>query len=126
TGITNLTRLIKSNPGKFFLGGVSQGAYVISEVYKKILSPTGELHDRASDLLGGFAFGNPEREAGHTFPGCPDPGGHGIATPDARLVGSETKWWEFAATKSINSPESPDIIAICGDDVTGSLAQEIF
>lgn len=93
TGVANVEAAINATPGKFVLIGTSQGAAVISTVYDAIRS--GSLSSRNSDFLGGVTFGNPRRQAGHTFPGCPDPGGNGIDYNNL-LTGSETRWYDFA------------------------------
>lgn len=116
TGKRMVIDAINASQGPFFLVGMSQGAEVMSEVYKEIKS--GSLVGRAADFLGGFVAGNPERQAGHTIPGGTDPGGHGIADAPHRLTGSETKWWEFAAPG--------DIICTNGDDAVGALASSMF
>lgn len=60
---------IESNPigTPFALGGFSQGAAVMSRVYNELRG--GLLKDRRPDLRAMVTFGNPMRQAGHTFPG---------------------------------------------------------
>ena len=59
---------------KFGIGGWSQGAAAMSTVYNEIRS--GSLQSRASDFIGGVAFGNPRRqlnyrgEVGGTYSGA--------------------------------------------------------
>lgn len=108
-GVTRLVDAINNTPGKFAITGMSQGAAVASEVYKRIVG--GDLSHRSGDFLGGMMFGNPFREAGHTIPGGTDPGGHGIAGSSHRLSGSETRWWDFS------DPE--DVFSTVGDDDFG-------
>jgi hypothetical protein len=117
-GVALVIDQINSNAGPFALGGLSQGAQVMSEVYKEIL--TGSLVHRSADFLGGFASGNPERQAGHTLPfsNAIDPGGHGIAPLANRLTGSESRWWEFCAVG--------DLITVAFDDAVGTLGTSIF
>lgn len=50
----------------FALGGYSQGAAVMSRVYNECRQ--GRLADRRADLRAMVTFGNPMREANHTFP----------------------------------------------------------
>src|SRR5262249_11915723 len=75
-----------------------QGAGIVATVYDEIRYRS--LKSRRADFLGGVAFGNPRRQAGHTFPHCPNPGGHGIAWDIARadylLSDCEELWWDFA------------------------------
>lgn len=96
-GVTNLINHIDARKGPFVLVGYSQGAGIVANVYDAIRY--GSLTPRRTDFLGGVVFGNPRRQTGHTFPDCPDPGGHGIggtAYPDL-LRDCEEKWWDFAA-----------------------------
>jgi len=51
----------------FALGGYSQGAAVMSLVYREIVS--GSLTSRAGDFMGGVMFGNPMRQQDFTAPG---------------------------------------------------------
>ncbi|MGO8935709.1 MAG: PE-PPE domain-containing protein, partial [Mycobacterium sp.] len=70
SGITKLTDAINSTDGEFAIAAYSQGAMVVAPVYRSLRS--GPLAHRKSDLRAVVAFANPAREAGHTFPGCPD------------------------------------------------------
>lgn len=110
----------------FAIGGYSQGAAVMSEIYNQIR--TGSLTSRASSFLGGVCFGNPRRQVnyrgavGGTWSGAWDvpnsnTGGHGsfpATGPWARLSNCDpANWLEFAAPG--------DIITSTGDSETGSL-----
>lgn len=94
-GIVNLTAAVNATqPGdKFAFIGVSQGAIVTSNVYDALR--TGSLQSRRADLVGAVTLGNPRRQEGHTFPNCPDPGGHGLIASDL-LTETETLWWDIA------------------------------
>jgi hypothetical protein len=116
TGVANTIDAINATSGPFVLAGASQGAAIISAVYNEIRY--GSLTNRRDDLLAGVTFGNPCREGGHTFPGCLDPGGHGIRAPQWRLSHTEVSWWDFAAPG--------DIICTNGNDFIGELATAIF
>jgi hypothetical protein len=109
-GVEMMAELITSTTTDFVLVGTSQGADVISNVYDELR--TGALTAYRSRLLAGVTFGNPRREAGHTFPGCADPGGAGI-NPD-QLTETETLWWDFA------NPADP--AACAGNHTTGGPA----
>lgn len=105
---------IKQTAGKFFFVMDSQGNEVGAAVYDQIRY--GSLQDRNDDFLGAIAVGNLRREAGHTFPGCPEPapgtGGMCCTTPYkigpyksagnvdnpavGNLIDTEDKWWDFA------------------------------
>lgn len=58
---------ILDTPGPFALGGYSQGAAVMSNVYNECRQ--GRLVDRRQDLRAIVNFGNPMREKGKTFKG---------------------------------------------------------
>jgi hypothetical protein len=119
-----LINLINKTPGKFALCGMSQGAAVISSVYKEIQS--GVLQNRKGDLLAGIAFGNPRRQTGHTIPGGIDPGVFRGASPTHGLLGTglltdvdKYIWWDFA------NPN--DFATDIGDDTSfGLCSQAVF
>jgi hypothetical protein len=92
-GKTNLMSFVEHIRGKFVMAGTSQGAQVVDEVYKELRS--GSLTAKKPNLLGVTAFGNPRRAEGHTFPNCPDPGGHGIEVLNLQDK-PEDLWWDFA------------------------------
>ena len=119
-GADQTIALINALPANspFALGGYSQGACVMSQVYKQIKDPAGSLYARRNDFIGGVMFGNPMRqvdfrgEIGGTWSGywedtskTATTGGGGAfpATGKyARLTGSDaTKWIEFAAPDDI-------------------------
>lgn len=109
----------------FALGGYSQGAAVMSRVYNECRQ--GRLADRRADLRAMVTFGNPMREANHTFPlssgysGAADipgstRGGHGsfpaasdVATSDqyvrrfARLQNTDDLVWDFTMPAEVIS-----------------------
>lgn len=115
TATTNLINLINATPGPFVLVGFGQGAIATSNAYDAIR--TGSLTSRATDFRGGFAFGNPRRQAGVTFPNCTDPGGHGVFGTDL-LTSSGSNWWEFALPN--------DVIAVSPATGTGPHYQSAF
>lgn len=116
-----LIDLINKTPGKFAMCGSSQGAAVISSVYKEIQS--GVLQNRKSDLLAGITFGNPRRQTGHTIPRGIDPGlyrgaslthgalGNGLLTEVDKNI-----WWDFA------NPN--DFATDIGDDTSFGLCSQ--
>lgn len=115
-GVDTLTNLIISTPGPFVMVGYSQGAVVVSQVLQQLQS--GSLVNRMSDLVAGVTFGNPMREAGHTFPNGIDPGGHGIMDADSRLAGTPDLWWDFAVPQ--------DLATTTGDDSVGTRLTSVF
>jgi hypothetical protein len=118
-GVNQIVADIKLQPvgTPVALGGYSQGAAVMSCVYNEFRN--GRLRDRRSDLRAVVTFGNPMREAGHTYQGssgysgaCDIFGdtrsGHGtfpalqdipVVNPYvrqfARLQGTEEFFWDF-------------------------------
>ena len=68
TGVDWTVTQILATPGPFALGGYSQGAAVMSNVYNECRQ--GRLVDRRQDLRAVVTFGNPMREAGHTYRGA--------------------------------------------------------
>jgi PE-PPE domain len=115
-GTTRLTDAINSTDGEFAIVAYSQGAMVTAPVYRSLCS--GPLQHRKSDLRAVVAFANPAREEGHTFPGCPDPGGHGIMSADHRLTDTEDLWWDFVIPN--------DLASAVGDDLAGRWLTTIF
>jgi hypothetical protein len=93
-GVEWAVNWIEDHPGQtFMLGGYSQGAEAASRVFQE-LQPGGRLADRRGDFVAGYAFGNPMRQAAHTFPGGVDPGGAGIAT--VQLQDTPVEWHDHA------------------------------
>ena len=92
TGVKNLTAAINSAANPFILVGTSQGACVIADVYDQLRS--GNLTSHRSNLLAGITFGNPRRQAGHSFTGGTDPGG--VGADKKPLADTEDLWWDFA------------------------------
>lgn len=112
-GVTWLMNQIRQTPGPFIMIGDSQGCQVAAGVYDELRF--GSMQDRNSDLLGVLAFGNLRREAGHTFPGYPDPapgtsgmcdvsimttgpykGSGNFTNPTiGNLIDTDSRWWDF-------------------------------
>jgi|GEM_PF-3045486 len=115
-GIQRVVEAINAKPGRFILVGLSQGALIMGEVYKKLRS--GEVN-RLSDCLGIVLMGNPIRQEGRAFPGCtPVPSGHGIAAYGRRLTNTTDLVWEFAA--------EGDPVCANGDGVNDQALTAIF
>jgi len=94
-GVAQVVARITANPGRFCLIGTSQGAVIMSEVFRLLSS--GTIPGRMDDCVGIFLLGNGFRECGRAFPGCePIPGGHGIASASRRLTNTPDLIWEFA------------------------------
>ena len=116
-GVTALTSAITKAPAKFVLVGASQGAQIVSTVFKNMTTSGNALASRLSDCLAIFLFGNPLRMAGTAFPGATSiPTGHGIA-PAAQRLTNTTSYssliWEFA------NPGDP-VCCTVGDDTAGA------
>lgn len=92
-GVQRVSELIASRPGRFVLVGHSQGAMIMSLVYRELVS--GNLADRLADCVGVYLFANPMREEGRAFPGAAaiTPGG-GVS--DDRLTDTPDLVWEFS------------------------------
>lgn len=115
-GVQILGDYITKDTGKFVLIGTSQGALICSQVYKKMVA--GQIPN-LSNCVGIFMLGNPARQAGRAFPGCPVvPGGHGIAPPSWRLTNTPDMIWEFA------NPGDP--VCTNGDDPISQLREQAF
>ena len=129
-GVQNVINEINNLPigQKFCLGGYSQGAAVMSEVYNELRA--GSLTSRNSDMIGACMFGNPRRQlnyrgsVGGTWSGAwnvpgSTTGGHGSFPDDgpyARLSSCEaSRWIEFAA---------PDDIFTSVSTTTGTLIEQ--
>lgn len=126
-GVKATLDLIRSRPGKFALGGYSQGAAVMSYVLNELRS--GTMQSRYQDLLGMVTFGNPCREVNHLWPGGTwsgsldvpgsSTGGHGVFPASDRLVNSPDLLWDFANRDEIitsvgDSPAGMDIQLVAG------------
>ena len=86
-GVTQLTAAINSKPGRFVLIGTSQGAQIVSTVFKNMTTAGNALASRLSDCVAIMLMGNPLRQAGTAFPGATTiPSGHGIAPAALRLT----------------------------------------
>lgn len=130
-GVKRTIDMINDTPGAFALGGYSQGAAVVSRVYDEIRF--GSLKHRKPDLLAGVTFGNPNREAGHLWPGAnPVPGwdtpndfmSHGCFPLSQRLKNTETLWWDFSNENEIisavpTSQQGIDWVSIVGTFLNG-------
>ena len=116
---------ILSNPvgTPWAIGGYSQGAALASRIYQE--ARVGRLKDRRADMKAIVGFGNPMREAGHTYPGssgysgaCDMPdsttgGGGTFPSLDmmgmfdifvnrfARLIDTEDLFWNFTMPNEV-------------------------
>jgi hypothetical protein len=82
--------------GQFVLVGYSQGAQLISEVLQSL--QTGALSTYMPMMVAGVTFGNPMRQAGHTWPGDPiGCTGTGINN-QALLTSTPDNWWDMTDT----------------------------
>ena len=105
---------ILNHAGTFGLFGYSQGGEAASRVLLEIITPSGRLHHRLGDFIGGGAFGNPYRQKGK-FVGA-DPGGHGIA--DVNLTNTPANWAEVV--------NKGDMYASVPDGKAGELITEFY
>lgn len=114
TGVNNLLTQINRNPGKFMMIGRGAACAIVSAVYQQLQS--GGLQHRTDDLLAVVTFGSTVREAGHTFPGGTDPGGHGISA--TLMSGTPSLWWDFA--------DSADTLTVETNDTNGTWMTTAF
>jgi hypothetical protein len=113
-GVAAVKAVIAATPGKIVLTGVSQGAQIMSTVYKDLKAGA-----RGSDFVGIYLVGNPLRQAGRAFPGAnPIPAGHGVAPASYRLTSTPDLVWEFA------NPGDPVCTTL--DDAAGTALQAAF
>lgn len=108
-----LMNQINQTPGPFIFVMDSQGNQVGAAVYDELRF--GSMQSRRNDFLAAIGIGNLRREAGHTFPGYPDPapgtsgmcpvslmttgpykGSGNPANPKiGNLIDTEPLWWDF-------------------------------
>lgn len=92
----------------------SMGALVGMGIMDRIWH--GDLSMFKDTFLGGLTFGNPRRQSGHTFPGCPADWstGEGIATPTDHDVPDTV--WEMACDKKMPGGGGDDLYTKMADD----------
>lgn len=110
-GVAELINQINLHRGTFLMAVYSEGAILGALVMDEIRN--GSLQHRKNDFIGAIAFGNPRREQGSRPPGCPDPGGHGIARD--RTVDTPSSWWDYSDPDDMYActPNGP-----AGDNIT--------
>lgn len=93
-------------------GGIfySMGALVGMGVLDRVLH--GDLQQYKPTYIGSAAFGNPRRQNGHTFPGCMNSDGEGIATPTDHDM--PDVHWDFAASKAMPGSSGDDLYTKIG------------
>jgi hypothetical protein len=105
-----------ANPNRtFLLGGYSQGGECASRIYMETL-PGGRLESVAHNFCGGFTFGNPCREAGHSFYAGPDRPWRGIASVNQTNMGD---WWA-------DECEQCDMYADVPLDLRGEIMTDVY
>jgi hypothetical protein len=113
-GLTEACKQIELHPGTFALGVYSEGAIIGSLVLEELR--TGRLTHRYDDCIAAVAFGNPTREKGSRPPGCPDPGGRGIA--EQRIENTPEWWYDYS--------DSSDMYCCTPDDKSGEYITSIY
>lgn len=83
----------------------SMGAIVFMKVLMRVLY--GDLARFKATYKGSSAFGNPMRQHGHTFPGCPYTDGEGIVYPTAHDCPVEH--WDLVADRSMEGSRGDDL-----------------
>jgi hypothetical protein len=99
-------------------GGYSQGAIVWTQVLMRVMH--GDLTRFKPMYMGSIAFGNPMREAGHSFPGCVPVPGQGIAQPNA--VNTPAAHWDFSNVKTMVGSTGDDFYATMDGEADNSAA----
>lgn len=113
-GVAELINQINLHPGTFMGAFYSEGEIVGALVLDEIRN--GSLQHRKDDFIGAVTFGAPMREKGSHPPGCPDPGGRGIARD--RTVSTPSWWWDYA--------DPGDMYACCPDDASGEMITSVY
>lgn len=125
-GVNEMIGLIQATPGTFALAGNSQGAGVISQVLRHLITPGGRLYSRQNDCIAAVAFGNPCRKQGSGFPGAAITTGAGICVnltgnvSGLKNVNTPSWWWElvtpgdFFADAPMNGPGGPLLGQVLG------------
>lgn len=107
----------------FGLAGYSQGGEAASRVLKEVIYPDGRLYHLKDNFIGGFTFGNPCREKGHTYPGGIDPGGRGIS--DFNLTNTPVEWHDHA-NGTANGAMGDDLYTTRHDGQVGEDEQDVY
>jgi hypothetical protein len=121
TGITELIRQLDMPRGSrgltcttlpWMYGFYSMGALAGMAVVDRVLH--GDLDRFKATYQGGYTFGNPRRQNGHSFPGCLNSSGEGIATPTDHDM--PDVHWDFAASKDMPGSGGDDLYTKMADD----------
>lgn len=111
TGIDYACQLIRNRPGKFVLGGISQGGAVLGGIYDELRY--GSLQDRRPDLIGAVTWGSLRKEQGHSFTDAkygkwpdPAPTRSGMWLPN--IKDTEQFWQDMY--------DADDIVSCCEND----------
>lgn len=120
-GVTEFIRqLLEVHPtGPFVIISYSEGAIIASDIYDMLRDSASPIAHRRQDLLAAVCYGNPRREEGNVPPGCIDPGGFGIVTPN--LVDTESLWWNFANGPTVPGAGGWDLYTTCSGAQPGSV-----
>ena len=122
SGVTQVMKLVNGTVDPFVLVGTSQGAQIMGTVWNNHIKNNPALRARCQNV---YLMGNPIREQGKTFPNAKPVGGHGIATPDLRLVGTlaEPKIWELA---NAGDPVATNTTSATGGNAIGDSIQNSY
>ena len=99
----------------FLLGGYSQGGECAARIYQETL-PGGRLESVRKNYVGGFTFGNPSRQAEHTFYAGPTRRGEGIA--EFRQSGMGDDWADEC--------EQGDMYPCVPTNLAGEIMRDIY
>lgn len=109
----------------FGLAGYSQGAVTAAMVYMAMM-PGGELERFYPYFIGGFTFGNPWRQNGHTYPGGIDPGGEGISPQRMTLLPNDVQRWHDHANGKLNGAVGDDLYTTKPHNGQGRVEEDVY
>jgi hypothetical protein len=113
-------QLLQVHPvGTFAAAAYSEGVIALAEILDMLRDPSSPIAHRYQDFKAVVAWGNPRREAGNVAPGCIDPGGFGIVTPNT--VDTPSFWWNFANGPSVPGAGGWDLYTTCSGAKAGSV-----
>lgn len=99
-------------------GGYSQGMLVVGTVLMRVFF--GDLGRFKATYQGSVGIGNPMRQGGHTFPGCVEVPGQGIAQPN--MHDTPSAHWDFANCKKMVNSKGDDFYATMDGEADDSAA----
>jgi hypothetical protein len=116
TGVDWACDWVLAHPHRtFLLGGYSQGGECAARIRQE-LEPAGRLEAYRGNFVGGFTFGNPSRQEGHTFYAGPPRNGEGIAA--YRQSGMGDDW--------ADEIDQGDMYGAVPTNLTGEIMRDVY